>query len=69
MIENLLKAFDDRKVGISYARQLAREDADEIERMTRETNYPPESVVKTKKDEKRLCLEGISMSFYKIDSG
>ena len=41
VIENLLKAFDDRKVGISYARQLAREDADEIERMTRETNYPP----------------------------
>ena len=57
VIENLLKAFDDRKVGISYARQLAREDADEIERMTRETNYPPESVVKTKKDEKRLGIK------------
>ena len=57
VIENLLKAFDDRKVGILYARQLAREDADEIERMTRETNYPPESVVKTKKDEKRLGIK------------
>ena len=57
VIENLLKAFDDRKVGIAYARQLAREDADEIERMTRETNYPPESVVKTKKDEKRLGIK------------
>ena len=57
VIENLLKAFDDRKVGIAYARQLAREDADEIERMTRETNYPSESVVKTKKDEKRLGIK------------
>ena len=28
VIENLLNAFDDRKVGIAYARQLAREDAD-----------------------------------------
>lgn len=57
VIENLLKAFDDRKVGIAYARQLAREDADEIERMTRETNYPSESVVKTKKDEKMLGIK------------
>ena len=57
VIENLLKAFDDRKVGIAYARQLAREDADEIERMTRETNYPSESVVKSKKDEKRLGIK------------
>ena len=36
---------------------LLREDADEIERMTRETNNPSESVVKTKKDEKRLGIK------------
>lgn len=57
VIENLLEAFDDRKVGIAYARQLAREDADEIERMTRENNYPAQSVVKTKKDEKTLGIK------------
>ena len=57
VIENLLNAFDDRKVGIAYARQLAREDADEIERMTRENNYPEESIVKTKKDEKKLGIK------------
>ena len=71
VIENLLKAFDDRKVGIAYARQLAREDADEIERMTRETNYPSESVVKTKKDEKRLGIKTYFCSdvcaMYRID--
>ena len=49
VIENLLNAFDDRKVGIAYARQnFAREDVDEIERMTRENNYPEESIVKLK---------------------
>ena len=71
VIENLLKAFDDRKVGIAYARQLAREDADEIERMTRETNYPSESVVKTKKDEQRLGIKTYFCSdvcaMYRID--
>lgn len=71
VIENLLKAFDDRKVGIAYARQLSREDADEIERMTRETNYPSESVVKTKKDEKRLGIKTYFCSdvcaMYRID--
>ena len=71
VIENLLRAFDNRKVGIAYARQLAREDADEIERMTRETNYPPESIVKTKKDEKTLGIKAYFCSdvcaMYRID--
>ncbi len=71
VIENLLKAFDDRKVGIAYARQLAREDADEIERMTRENNYPPESITKTKKDEKTLGIKAYFCSdvcaMYRLD--
>lgn len=71
VIENLLRAFDNRKVGIAYARQLAREDADEIERMTRETNYPPESILKTKKDEKTLGIKAYFCSdvcaMYRID--
>ena len=71
VIENLLNAFDDRKVGIAYARQLAREDADEIERMTRENNYPEESIVKTKKDEKKLGIKAYFCSdvcaMYRLD--
>ena len=71
VIENLLKAFDDRKVGIAYARQLARDDADEVESMTRNINYPPESRVKTKEDEKTLGIKAYFCSdvcaLYRLD--
>lgn len=56
LIENLLKAFDD-ETGVSYGRQLAREGADIVERMTREFNYPAQSIVKTKKDLDRLGIK------------
>ncbi len=56
LIENLLKAFDD-ETGVVYGRQLAREGADIVERMTREYNYPAESIVKTKADIERLGIK------------
>ena len=56
LIENLLKAFDE-ETGVSYGRQLAREGADIVERMTREFNYPAESIVKTKDDLQRLGIK------------
>lgn len=40
LIENMRKAFDDRKVAAVYARQLPSEDAGCIEVITREFNYP-----------------------------
>jgi rhamnosyltransferase len=48
LIENLLKAFDDPDVVVSYARQIPHADADLIEKFARETNYPDVSVVKSK---------------------
>ncbi|MCR5674924.1 MAG: glycosyltransferase [Lachnospiraceae bacterium] len=45
---------------VAYARQLPAEGASEAERFTRSFNYPPQSSVKKRADEKRL---GIKASF------
>lgn len=50
LIENLLKALENEKTAIAYARQLPKEDAGEIERFVRSYNYPEQSCVKSKKD-------------------
>ncbi|MBQ8527287.1 MAG: glycosyltransferase family 2 protein [Lachnospiraceae bacterium] len=50
LIENLLRPLNEKDVAVSYARQLAREDAGEIEKFTRVFNYPEEPVVKGKDD-------------------
>lgn len=57
VIEHLLKSFEQGNVGISYARQLARKDADILEQLTRLHNYPEESCLKTKKDLERLGIK------------
>lgn len=57
LIENLVKAFDDSKVGAAYARQLARANAGIIEEYTRRFNYPEESYVKSSKDLKDLGIK------------
>lgn len=57
LIENLVKAFDDSKVGAAYARQLARANAGVIEEYTRRFNYPEESYVKSSKDLKDLGIK------------
>jgi len=58
LIEKLVTPLDD--AAMSYARQLARDDADDVERITREFNYPDESRVKTKAD---LATLGIKTFF------
>ncbi|MGN0297593.1 MAG: glycosyltransferase family 2 protein [Lachnospiraceae bacterium] len=50
LIENLIKAFENEKVAAAYARQLPAEDCNDIERYTRQFNYPEKSRIKTKKD-------------------
>lgn len=57
LIERLLEAFDDDKTGVAYARQLARPQADLLERMTREYNYPAQDQVKTAADLERLGIK------------
>lgn len=50
LVENLMTAFQDEKVGAVYARQLPAGDSNCIERFTRTFNYPPESRVKSEAD-------------------
>lgn len=50
MLENLIKPLEKEDVAVSYARQLAAEDCNEIERYTRAFNYPEESRLKSKED-------------------
>ena len=48
LVENLLKPFADEDVVVSYARQIPHEDADVIEKFARNTNYPEQSLIKSK---------------------
>lgn len=50
VVEELLKQLHNEHVAVAYARQLANEGSSEIERYTREFNYPDQTVVKTKAD-------------------
>lgn len=57
LLERLVKPFEDDRTAITYARQLAREEADLLERLTRVHNYPPEDQVKSKADLERLGIK------------
>ena len=50
LIENLLRPLEKEEVAVSYARQLAKENAGEIEKYTRQFNYPEESQLKGQED-------------------
>ncbi|MDE6847524.1 MAG: glycosyltransferase [Lachnospiraceae bacterium] len=50
VVEELLKQLREDHVAVAYARQLANEDSSEIEKYTRNFNYPDQSVIKTKAD-------------------
>lgn len=59
LIETLISSLDEN-VKMAYARQLARDDASEIEKITREFNYPDESIIKTRDD---IADKGIKAFF------
>ncbi len=48
LVENLYRAFSDKKAAAAYARQLPREGAGAIERITREFNYPDSERIQSK---------------------
>ncbi|WP_310602611.1 glycosyltransferase [Anaerosporobacter sp.] len=50
LIEELIQPLKEKKVAASYGRQLPNGQAGEIERYTREFNYPSKSIRKSKKD-------------------
>lgn len=49
-IENILKVFEDEKVGAAYGRQLSYADTNLFGKHLREFNYPDKTIVKTKQD-------------------
>ncbi len=50
-LENLINYLNsDLELAVVSGRQLAREDATEMERLVREFNYPPESNIRSKND-------------------
>lgn len=57
MLENLLKPLEEEGVAVSYARQIAAEGCNEIERYTRAFNYPEEDRVKSKEDLSELGIK------------
>lgn len=57
MVERLLSQLHKERVAVAYARQLADENSGEVEKYTRNYNYPEESVVKTEKDLDRLGIK------------
>ena len=57
LIENLVKALRQEKVGAAYARQLPAKDCRVIERYTRSFNYPKESFVKSWDDLPKLGIK------------
>lgn len=57
LIEELIKPFEDEKVGAVYARQLPGDKASPSERFSRAFNYPAESLDKSLDDIKSLGIK------------
>lgn len=57
LIERLLAHLRQEKAAVAYARQLPTEESGEIERYTRQFNYPEESCVKTKENLPELGIK------------
>ncbi|MNZ68310.1 putative glycosyltransferase EpsH [compost metagenome] len=58
LIEQLTKPLiESKKIVYAYARQLARPDADVLERLARQYNYPEVSLVKTSKDIEKMGIK------------
>lgn len=57
LIEELVGHLYQEKVAVAYARQLPGEDCDEIEKYTRQFNYPDTSGLKGQKDIEQLGIK------------
>ncbi len=57
LVERLLAGLRGERTAVAYARQLPGRESSEIERYTRDFNYPEQSEVKTKADLPRLGIK------------
>lgn len=62
LIERLLAPFGNPRVCAAYARQLPRQDCNELERYTRSFNYPPQSRIKTDEDLQTMGIKAFFCS-------
>ncbi|WP_246070575.1 glycosyltransferase family 2 protein [Paenibacillus kobensis] len=62
MLESLVRPLAAKEVAYAYARQLPREDANLLERSSRELNYPAESMLKSERDVQRLGIKAFFCS-------
>ncbi len=62
LIEHLLSAFSDYRVGMAYARQIAQKGSGIIEKYTRFFNYPPESRLKGREDLETMGIKAFFAS-------
>ena len=60
-LQKLLSSFDDPTVGAAYGRQVARSEADEIERHSRLFNYPEQSEIRDLRSRESL---GFKAAFF-----
>ena len=56
-IEELIRPFEDEKVGSAYARQIPAMDASLAEKFSRSFNYPNTDMLKSKEDLDRLGIK------------
>lgn len=57
LTENLMLGFDDEKIAVVYARQIARDDSKLKEKYTREFNYPDYDIIKELSKEKEYGIK------------
>lgn len=57
VLERLISPLADKSIAVSYARQLAREEAGTVERFTRQFNYPAKSRIKSAEDIPELGIK------------
>ncbi|MBR6328431.1 MAG: glycosyltransferase family 2 protein [Lachnospiraceae bacterium] len=57
LIEELIRPLTDKDVAVSYARQVASEDASPLEVFSRNFNYPDEDMIKGEEDKERLGIK------------
>lgn len=62
LLSELLKPFEDERVGAVYARQIADKTSSEIERYTRNFNYPKESSIKSFEDIEKIGIKAFFCS-------
>ncbi|MGN0376597.1 MAG: glycosyltransferase family 2 protein [Suilimivivens sp.] len=62
LLENLLAPVYSGEAGMSYARQLTDENCSEIEKYTRQFNYPEQSAFQAKKDLKEKGIKAFFAS-------